>query len=402
MADAPPIILPPPLIVAKRGLRLTSTPSKHQTGRLSASMIVRDESRRLPDCISWLRRVADEICVVDTGSTDDTVEIARSLGCRVSHVAWRDDFAAARNAALAPCRMPWILSIDADEVIAEADHAALRTLASQPADRAFRMSTRNYTDDTSTSGFEPLPRDSTAGRGHAGWYPSAKVRLFPNRAGVRFEGFVHELPNASLARLGIPIETSDIPIHHYPLWNATGDAVEAKQRLYLALGEKKVAGAPRDPKAHGELGDQYIDMGDYAAAAAAYKKAVALKPDSGLWLKNLGSALYLLGHLPQAEQALRLAVAHDPALEEGWRNLGVLLIRRGAYADARQALDRAVALNDRHPDNRRYLAIALGGCGETGRAIQVLEALLARFPENGEARVLLDNLRGRDKRPTGD
>jgi glycosyltransferase involved in cell wall biosynthesis len=63
-------------------------------------MIVKDEEENLARCLQSIRQVVDEIIVVDTGSRDRTVEIARRHGCRVSHFEWCDDFAAARNAAL--------------------------------------------------------------------------------------------------------------------------------------------------------------------------------------------------------------------------------------------------------------------------------------------------------------
>jgi glycosyltransferase involved in cell wall biosynthesis len=67
---------------------------------LSAAMIVRDEASRLPECLQSIREVVDEIVIVDTGSTDETVSIARSFGARVLVHRWDGDFAAARNAGL--------------------------------------------------------------------------------------------------------------------------------------------------------------------------------------------------------------------------------------------------------------------------------------------------------------
>ena len=361
--------------------------------RLSVSMIVRNEGRRIAATIQAIAPLADEICIVDTGSNDDTVHVARELGCRVEHFTWCDDFAAARNAALALCQHPWIFSLDADEMVAEADFNAFRALITQPPRQAHRFVTRNYTDDETSSGYEPLEPGDGRAAGFRGYFPSAKVRLIPNVPGVCFEGFVHELPNPSLDCLQIPIVDTAIPVHHYPLLNAQEGARARKQALYLDLGRKKVSDHPRDAKAHSELGDQYVDMGAIAAAVDAYKTAVALEPHRGIWMKNLGSALFLLGHYPQALQALRLAVTQDPTLEEGWRNLGVVLLQKGDWEGAREALDAAVHLNGRHPDNLRYLAIARSSCGDDAGAMAVLERLLARFPTHTEARALYERLR---------
>ena len=78
-------------------------------------MIARDEEAHLPACLRSIVDVVDEIVLVDTGSTDATVSIARSFGARVHEHPWQGDFAAARNAALDLARGEWILYIDADE-----------------------------------------------------------------------------------------------------------------------------------------------------------------------------------------------------------------------------------------------------------------------------------------------
>jgi glycosyltransferase involved in cell wall biosynthesis len=356
-------------------------------------MIVRNEALRLPDTVASIADLADEICIVDTGSTDETVETARALGCTVGHFPWCDDFAAARNAALELCRLPWILSLDADEIVAEEDHAELRALVHAPPQCAYRFVTRNYTNDLGASGFEPVMGECAQDMGYAGWFPSAKVRLFPNADNVRFEGVVHELVNDSLHGGGIPIVDTSVPIHHYPLRNERPGALERKRRLYLALGENKVSCNPDDPRAYGELANQYVELGAYGAAVDAYKKALALSPEESEWLKDMGAVLFLLGHDGAAKKALRLAVSLEPDLEEGWRNLGVVLIRGGEWPEARDVLERAFALNDRHPDNYRYLAIARNHCGDTKGALTLLEALLEKHPEHSEGRVLLENLR---------
>ena len=94
-------------------------------------MIVRDEARCLERCLASARPWVDGIVVLDTGSVDATVEIARRHGARVAHFEWIDDFAAARNAALAASDADWRLVLDADEWIAEGGEslAALRRQA---------------------------------------------------------------------------------------------------------------------------------------------------------------------------------------------------------------------------------------------------------------------------------
>src|SRR5579863_4249358 len=87
---------------------------QRQSG-VSLCMIVRDEERFLGGALESVRGVVDELCIVDTGSKDKTIEIARDAGARVSEIAWEENFSKARNAALAMATRRWILVLDADE-----------------------------------------------------------------------------------------------------------------------------------------------------------------------------------------------------------------------------------------------------------------------------------------------
>ena len=91
---------------------------------ISLAVIARDEEARIGRCLASVRGLVEEIVVLDTGSVDDTVRVAESYGATVHRFTWTDDFAAARNAALAHTRHPWRLMLDADEWIADRDHAA--------------------------------------------------------------------------------------------------------------------------------------------------------------------------------------------------------------------------------------------------------------------------------------
>lgn len=359
---------------------------------LSVSMIVRNEALRLPGFLNAVAGLADEVCVTDTGSTDNTRSIARDRGCVVQTFPWCNDFSAARNAALRPCTGAWILSLDADEVIAQEDHVALRQLTAGPRTRCYRFVTRNYTNDIGTSGFVCAKPGDPNCAGFSGWFPSSKVRLFPNVSGIAFEGAVHELIHVALSQQGIAACDTDIVVHHYPLLHQSASARAEKQALYLTLGKQKIAADPDDANARHELGDQYIDLGEYGLALESYKEAVRLDPANPIWLKDLGSTLLLLGQLPQALRALTLAARLNPNVEECWRNLGIAHAREENWPAAHDAFSRAHTLNAAHPENQRYLAIACQACGDRAGAIALLETLLAQFPDHEEARALYEQL----------
>jgi tetratricopeptide (TPR) repeat protein len=155
---------------------------------LSVCMIVKDEAAHLAKCLKSVKPVADEIIVVDTGSTDLTREIGAIFGAKLFDFQWDDDFAKAKNFAISKASGEWILSLDADEVISPLDYDALRNLVGKTSPRtvAYSIVTRNYMNRVNAVGWSPNDgkyKDEEAGYG---WFPSEKVRLFPNHADIRF------------------------------------------------------------------------------------------------------------------------------------------------------------------------------------------------------------------------
>lgn len=134
--------------------------------RLSVAIIARDEADRLPDALRSVE-FADEVVVLDSGSRDGTVEVARRLGARVVETDW-PGHVAQKNRALAECRHPWVLAIDADERVGEElRRSVTAALQAEPVVDGFRVRRRNHY----------LGRPLRAG----GWYPDARVRLVRRR-----------------------------------------------------------------------------------------------------------------------------------------------------------------------------------------------------------------------------
>lgn len=144
---------------------------------LSAALIVRDEARVLDGCLASIEDVVDEIVLVDTGSQDETVEIALAHGARVIHHDWSDDFAEARNVGLEAARGEWILYIDADERLAGADRDGVRGVLHGASEVAFRLL---LTPDSHST-------------------PYREHRLWRNDPRIRFAGKIHEKVTPAIA-----------------------------------------------------------------------------------------------------------------------------------------------------------------------------------------------------------
>ena len=154
------------------GIQWPELPDPNRKPRLSVCMIVKNEERFLGQCLASVKDIADELIVIDTGSTDRTIEIAREHGAQVGHFEWCNDFAAARNASIAPATGDWILFLDADEELSPAEKGALPRLMSRKGISLYRL---------------PLI-DSHRGEESKSYVP----RLFINPPGLRFIGCVHE------------------------------------------------------------------------------------------------------------------------------------------------------------------------------------------------------------------
>lgn len=144
---------------------------------LSVTIITRDEAHNIARCLESVRW-ADEIVVVDSGSTDGTIEICRSFPCRLIQTEWRG-FGPTKRFAVEQAAHDWILSVDADEVITDALARAIRALLDAPPQAAaYRITRRSYYLGN------PIR--------FSGWQRDCPVRLFDRRRGNFGDEIVHE------------------------------------------------------------------------------------------------------------------------------------------------------------------------------------------------------------------
>jgi len=336
---------------------------------LSVAMIVKDEEGRIGDAIGSVSPIADQIVVVDTGSTDNTIDRAKSLGAEIYEHVWRDDFSAARNESLHHCRGDWIFVLDADEVVAERDLDLFRALTQTEKDVAYRFVSRNYGFNSELTGWVPCDPKDLYARGCPGWHPSIKTRLFRRNPEVRFEGRIHELVMKSLDSLGIPRILSGVPIHHYGRAQSPR-RLRVKQEYYLALGKQKAFDNPADAKSHFELGNQLHELGDYEGAAESYRRALEIEPNSAVLLANLGSVYHKVGDFVSAKKSYQRALELEPYHPDSMRNLGVTMACMGEYDGAIECLSNAAELSPGLFDVHRALGTVLEQAGRPDEALQ--------------------------------
>ena len=244
---------------------------------VSFCMIVRNGAASLSACLRSVAGLCDELIVVDTGSDDDSPEIARSFGARVIHTPWPGEFSAARNVYLEHARCRWVLSLDADEVLGDvAKDDFIRALEGHPT-TAFLLRLRHYFSDGDVP--EPtlpskLHREAPRG---LGYMASRIVRLFPRVSGMRYCYPVHESLLPAIRRAGIRVGQCAIPIRHMGYMNARKDS-RAKVALYRSLGEQKIVEFPEYFPGYVELGKVYLHQREFDKAARMFAHAIRLAP----------------------------------------------------------------------------------------------------------------------------
>jgi glycosyltransferase involved in cell wall biosynthesis len=262
--------------------------------RLALVMIVRNEARCLARCLASARPVVDRMIVLDTGSSDGTVEIARAAGAEVHAFAWCDDFSAARNAALDRSDADWNLVLDADEWLdAGAEALSPETL---PRHRAAPPSFIGCVRILNI-------KDAREGGGRRAYIP----RLLPR--GVRYTGRIHEQPVSALPLVQLPVTV---------LHDGYEPAQQARKKgRNEALLRAEIDAQPGDSYLWYQLGREYLVEGRPGEAARCLVSAYERVPADAAY--RHGIILYTLRALRRAER-FQEALALVDAEQANWQH----------------------------------------------------------------------------------
>jgi glycosyltransferase involved in cell wall biosynthesis len=314
---------------------------------ISLCMIVRDEQESIARCLASVKPVVHELVIVDTGSTDYTIEIARVFGARVVKYAWHDDYAAARNVSLDEANGTWILVLDADEVLSPQDYSLLSQAAGIAEEVAWQVMTRNYVHRSTCQGWHPSDGSYQIEEVTEGWYPSSKVRLFKRDSNIRFHGLVHEMVDSVIRNAGCAIRHADFVVHHYGELNVA--ATLDKKARYYRLGLAKLADKPGDPELLAELAVQAAELGHLEEALDCWDHVLASQPDNREALFNRGGVLLMLKRYQESVDNSIRVVGLQPMLKEAWLNLVMASIGLADLPAAKSGLVRLAVLAPDYP-----------------------------------------------------
>ncbi len=296
---------------------------------ISVAMIVRDEEKNLAACLNSFRGEVDEIVIVDTGSRDGTLNIAREFTDKLYSYEWHGDFSAARNFAIAKCAGDWVLSLDADEQL-EAEAGGLRQLiASHPETEVF---------------FLPL----FMGSGVA-CEQCAVLRLFRNTGEYRFFGKIHEQVMVNNPNV---VVMAGAPVIRHKL--VGGKDYNKKRHRNLQLLKQALASEPDNYFLKYYLGVEWLCLDRHEKALPCLQEAAA-NIDAGCVLfrgmavRRLIDCLKILGRLHDAFTVCLNEGKRYPGYTDIFFEIGTILAAKGKFDHAIDYFHKAIQLGSPPP-----------------------------------------------------
>ncbi|MCL5677551.1 MAG: glycosyltransferase [Firmicutes bacterium] len=334
--------------------------------RLSLCLIVRDEADTLEQCLKSAAPVVDEIIVIDTGSMDNTVEIAQRFGARIEHVPWQQDFSRARNAGLDLARGDWIMFLDADEELELPEGAPerLRGLLDSATCEAYTFEIVSLLDDGQVMKHE-------------------FVRLWRNQPAHRFEGPVHEqiLPSILRASPSARTEASGLRILHHGYGQKVRDQ-GAKARRNLLILNAAAQENPDDLFARYNLGVSHLQLSQYQEACAVLaevrERMKGMEPWAPCLVRNYALALEGKGDFDRALAALEEGIDLWSDYTELHYLQGFLFLRKHLYGQALAAWRRCTLQGEPPP---RYMSAEGVGSFLAYEQIGLLHMRLKEYSE---------------------
>ena len=305
------------------------TPKSNTNPSLSLCMIVKDEEKFLPMCLDSIKDYVDEIIIVDTGSSDRTVEIARSYNAKVFHHPWENSFSKARNHSLGYATGDWIMWLDADEEVDERDaHKLKEAIRDEEVDVIY------------------LPMFNKPIGGNAVSVFSAE-KIFRNHIGIYFDGIVHN----NLMYSG-PSKNVNIKLYHYG-YNQGEEQMKKKFERTSSLLRLQIKDDPENPTPHHYLAISCLDRQRHEECIKEALEAVRLfelkSSDSQFRLLSYYTAcvaFYQTQDLDNAEKYALKAISFYPDYLDAHCILSSIYFLRKEYDKCAEATNKYIKLLD--------------------------------------------------------
>ena len=294
--------------------------------KVTLCMITKNEHDTLARCINSVRHLVDEIIVVDTGSNDNTMDIASDAGAKVFSYPWQFHFAKARNYALDRATGDWVLVLDADETLDYVDAGRFNGLLVNPQIDGYFINIESYIGTGGEKVFDSV------------------VRLFRNKPDYRFTGAIHEQVTGSIRENRLAC--TDLKIIHSGYLNET-IRMKNKHSRNTEVINKALMANPCNPFLLYSLGVEYSQQGNMAEANAQFAKALQyLQGTEGYFhnvVLNLSAGLIRVGQIDQAKKTIDQAMTMLPQDCDLSLLAGIVALYKNDYERALQFLQRSLA-----------------------------------------------------------
>jgi len=270
---------------------------------LSLCMIAKNEENNIGQCLESAQGLADEIIVTDTGSTDKTIEIAKSYGAKIERFKWIKDFSAARNYSISKATSRWVIWLDADDRLPKKTVEELRKrLEQETLNKAFYFIICNSADEGKTG------------------TRFAQIRVFPNDKKILFEGRIHEQPLSSIRKHKYIEENLPFEIFHTGYEDPA--LVKEKQLRNLEIFKEEYPNPEKmDPNVMYHYAVCYEIAEDYENTLIWLKKSLEKAKKEHydeykiLIPQNIAKVLINLGKTDEAMDYLNESLKEDPYYE---------------------------------------------------------------------------------------
>lgn len=295
---------------------------------LALCLIVKNESEYLEKCIQSSKNVVSQIIIVDTGSTDETINIAKKHTLDVYLHPFDNDFSKARNFALSFVKTPWVLFLDADESFEPADADRLLETVKQAPNHI--------------AGYQ-LTRYNFFGTG--GWYTSKNLKVFRNHPEIRYEGTVSESVTQSIKKSGQTIADAPVLLNHFGHCRNVKQR-ETKAHFYFKLMREEIEKQPSNSRLMGYMGMILRTLGRFEEALKIASEAVLISPDSPHSHYCKAQVLRSMGKDEDALHHYESAVALNPQDPTAWNMIGLMHLSLKRYEEAEKAFCKTYDLNN--------------------------------------------------------
>ncbi|WP_245585999.1 glycosyltransferase [Paenibacillus pinihumi] len=302
-------------------------------------MIVKDEATSIGRCLDSVKDVVDEIVIVDTGSSDSTVEICKAYGAIVHTFTWNESFAEARNYGLDRARGEWVMWLDADEQCAISELDRFREQLNHDTELVYAVHLHNY-----------IGPDINPDRA----FHITQPRLFRNHRGFKFTNRIHETLNLNDAapHLWNQQNINLIPavIHHYGYMD---DAISAKNKVQrnIALLQREISDQSHSPWMEYHLAVEYARLQYYEEAFKYVNHSIArfienqLMPPSLLYRLKY-SVLIASGNLQPARDGIDKALLLYPDYVDLHFYKALILYLMSRFDEALDQFDNCLEIGD--------------------------------------------------------